>query len=84
MQNGNFSDEAIDQTKEMLKNQVLQSEDNPGAVMEKMYTQQLVGSTLTTAEFEQKINEVTKEEIIKIANQVYLKATFFLTGEENK
>ena len=84
MQNGNFSDEAIDQTKEMLKNQVLQSEDNPGAVMEKMYTHQLVGSTLTTAEFEQKINEVTKEEIIKIANQVYLKATFFLTGEENK
>lgn len=84
MQNGNFSGEAIDQTKEMLKNQVLQSEDNPGAVMEKMYTQQLVGSTLTTAEFEQKINEVTKEEIIKIANQVYLKATFFLTGEENK
>lgn len=84
MQNGNFSDEAIDQTKEMLKNQILQSEDNPGAVMEKMYTHQLVGSTLTTAEFEQKINEVTKEEIIKIANQVYLKATFFLTGEENK
>lgn len=82
MQAGNFTDEAISQTKEMLKNQLFQSEDNPGAVIERLYALQLAkGNILSIDEWVARIEEVTKEDIIEVANQVTLKATFFLTAE---
>lgn len=82
MQAGNFTEEAVSQTKEMLKNQLFQSEDNPGSVIERIYALQLTkGKILTIDEWVKRIEKVTKEEIIEVANQVKLKATFFLTAE---
>ena len=82
MQAGNFTEEAVSQTKEMLKNQLFQSEDNPGSVIERVYALQLTkGKILTIDEWVKRIEKVTKEEIIEVANQVKLKATFFLTAE---
>lgn len=82
MQAGNFTDESISQTKEMLKNQLFQSEDNAGAVIERIYALQLAkGNVLSIDEWVARIEKVTKEDIIEVANQVKLKATFFLTAE---
>lgn len=82
MQTGNFTDESISQTKEMLKNQLFQSEDNPGSVIERIYALQLAkGDVLSIEEWVTRIEKVTKEDIIEVANQVKLKATFFLTVE---
>ena len=82
MQAGNFTEEAVSQTKEMLKNQLFQSEDDPGSVIERVYALQLTkGKMLTIDEWVKRIEKVTKEEIIEVANQVKLKATFFLTAE---
>lgn len=82
MQAGNFTDESISQTKEMLKNQLFQSEDNPGSVIERIYALQLAkGDVLSIEEWVTRIEKVTKEDIIEVANQVKLKATFFLTVE---
>ena len=81
MQEGNFSEEAMNQTKEMLKNQILQSEDNSGALIERMYIYDVVDKKLSVEEWQNAVDAVKKEEIIAVANQVHLKATFFLTGE---
>ncbi|MCA9765276.1 MAG: insulinase family protein [Carnobacterium sp.] len=82
MQNGNFTEEDIHQTKQMLKNQLLQSEDNSSAVIERTYSNQLAkNSIMSIEEWMENIEKVTKEEIIEIANLVHLKATFFLSEE---
>ncbi len=82
MQAGNFTDESISQTKEMLKNQLFQSEDNPGSVIERIYALELAkGKILSIDEWVARIEKVTKEDIIEVANKVKLKATFFLTAE---
>ncbi|MGX7419678.1 EF-P 5-aminopentanol modification-associated protein YfmF [Carnobacterium gallinarum] len=81
VQIGNFEEEAINQTKEMLKNQILQSEDNAPAFIERLYIYDIVGKNLSVDEWQAQVDAVTKEEIIAVANKIQLKATFFLTGE---
>ncbi|WP_034550837.1 EF-P 5-aminopentanol modification-associated protein YfmF [Carnobacterium funditum] len=82
MQTGNFTKEDIHQTKQMLKNQLLQSEDNSSAVIERTYSNQLAkNEIISIKKWMANIEAVTKEEIIEIANQVKLKATFFLSEE---
>ncbi len=82
MQIGNFTEEDMDQTKQMLKNQLLQSEDNSGAVIERTYSNQLAkNEVIRIEEWMKRIEAVTKEEIIEVANRVKLKATFFLSEE---
>ncbi|ALV22965.1 EF-P 5-aminopentanol modification-associated protein YfmF [Carnobacterium antarcticum] len=84
MQAGNFTDEALNQTKEMLKNQLLQSEDHSGAIIERMYANQMaIGKVINLEEWIADIEAVTTEQVIEVANQVKLKATFFLSGEVN-
>lgn len=81
MQEGNFSQEDFQQTKSMLKNSVIQSEDNPGSVIERTYANQLaLGKVIDIEEWISGLEQVTKEEVMSIAKQVQLKATFFLTG----
>lgn len=81
VQAGNFDEEAVNQTKEMLKNQVLQSEDNASAFIERLYIYDTIGKSISVEEWQKKVDAVTKDEIIAVANKVHLKATFFLTGE---
>ncbi|MGB3160788.1 MAG: pitrilysin family protein [Carnobacterium sp.] len=82
MQAGNFTEEDIHQTKQMLKNQLLQSEDNSSAIIERTYSNKLVSNkTKSIEEWIRNIEKVTKEEIIEIAKLVTLKATFFLSEE---
>lgn len=82
LQNGQFSEADLNQTKEMLKNQLLQSEDNPGAVIERIYASQLAaGKIISIDESLAKIEAVTKEQVQQVAGRIKLKATFFLTKE---
>lgn len=81
MQKGHFSEEAFEQTKSMLKNSVMQSEDNPNAVIERIYANQLaLGKVIDTEEWIAHIDAVTKEDVINIAQKIQPKAAFFLTG----
>lgn len=81
MQHGHFSDEDFLQTKSMLKNSITQSEDNPGAVIERTYANQLaLGKVIDIDNWIEKIEQVTKEDVVRIAQAIQPKATFFLTG----
>lgn len=81
IQQGHFSDEVFEQTKSMLKNSITQSEDNPGAVIERTYANQLaLGKVIAVKEWIERIEQVTKEDVIRIAQDIQPKATFFLTG----
>lgn len=78
---GDFSDETIHQTKEMIKNSLRQSEDSPNQLMRSAYTRLLVDSDLTIDEWIEKIEAVTKDQVIEAAKRLTLKTIFLLKGE---
>lgn len=78
---GDFEDETILQTKAMLKNSLRQSEDSPGQLISNAYSRQLVGSDITIDEWIEKIEAVTREEIIAISKRIELRTVFLLRGE---
>lgn len=83
MKEGTFSDEALNQTKAMIKNGLLQSEDNSNSIIERQFALNLVGEDLTIEEWGQKIDDVTKENVKEVAQSIDLRATFLLKGEDS-
>ena len=82
VQQGDFDEETLVQTKEMIKNGLLQSQDSAGGTIERSYAQHLIDNHLTIDEWCERIDAVTKEDVIKVARAVNLKATFLLKGED--
>lgn len=81
---GQITDEELQQTKAMLKNHYLLSLDNPSAVLENAFMAALLPqSQLTTEEWLARVDQVTKEEVMRVAAQVELQAIFFLEGGTN-
>lgn len=78
---GNFSDESVEQTKEMLKNGLRQSEDSPGQLINSAYSRKLVGSEITIDQWIEKIDNVTREDIRAVAEKIVLRTIFLLKGE---
>src|SRR5690606_27625062 len=73
LQKGNFSQEDFEQTKSMLKNNITQSEDNPGSIIERVYANHLaLGEVIDIQDWISNIDQVTKEEVIAVAEQVQL------------
>ena len=80
---GDFSQQALLQTKAMIQNHLLLSLDNAQALteMEYLYTW-LPNTRKTPEEYIEKVMQVTKEEVQEIAKKLRLQAVFFLEGSE--
>ncbi|WP_080146094.1 EF-P 5-aminopentanol modification-associated protein YfmF [Marinilactibacillus piezotolerans] len=79
---GKFSDDALNQTKALLKNDFYQSEDSASSQIERRYVSKLAG--LPELELEKwiaDIDAVTKEEVAATANHIFYKAKFLLAGK---
>lgn len=81
IQAGDFSDEVLRQTKEQLKNGLRQSEDSPSRVINGAYTRKLVETDLDIDQWIQKIDGVSRDEVIQVAKNIELKTIFLLKGE---
>lgn len=78
---GKISEEELQQTKAMLKNQYLLSLDNAGAVLESAYMALLLPDTyLEPEEWIRRMEAVTVHDIQEVAKQVKMQAVFFLEG----
>lgn len=84
MQNGNFTDNEIAQTKAVIKNQILETIDTPRGQVEILYNNEF-GSIDRKAieDIISNIENVTKEDIINVAKQIQLDTIYFLTGKED-
>ncbi|MGX6978861.1 EF-P 5-aminopentanol modification-associated protein YfmF [Vagococcus elongatus] len=78
---GQVSDEVMLQTKAMLKNHYLLSQDNPNAILESEYLKlKFPQSALTDAQWLGKLESVTLEEVQQVAKNVRLQAIYFMEG----
>lgn len=82
MRNGEFSEEEIAQTKAVMKNQILETLDTSRGLIEMMYHNALANVSIPVEEWLEKLEAVTKEEIIAIGKKVQLDTIYFLKGKE--
>ena len=82
MQQGDFTEDEIQQTKAVVKNQLLETIDVPRGLIEILYHNVIAKTTITLDEWLEKTETITKEEIVDVAKQIQLDTIYFLTGTE--
>ena len=84
VKSGDFTDVELAQTKLIIKNSLGSVGDSLGAVESWYMTGILDGLIVTPEEDAAAIDEITREEIIAIANKAKLTTVFFLKGGEKE
>lgn len=80
MQRGDFTESDVQETKDMIANQLLETMDHPQGIVELLY-QQVLGNKKRSPElFIQSIRKVTKEEVVQIANKIEEDTVYLLTN----
>lgn len=82
MQNGDFTDEEIVQTKSVIKNQILETIDTPRGLVELLYHEIIANYNRPVGEWLTGIERVTKDAIVNVANNIQLDTIYFLHGTE--
>ncbi|TCP30270.1 putative Zn-dependent peptidase [Scopulibacillus darangshiensis] len=84
VQKGDFSEHEIDQTKALLKNAILESLDSPFSLIDLLYQDVLSGETHPVETWLRQIDGVTRDDIVRVAEQTSLDTIYFLQGEEGR
>ncbi len=79
MNAGDFSDEELEQTKAVIKNQLLETIDKSRGMVEILYHNVVSKAVFSLDEWISKMDAVTKEDIIKVASKIELDTIYFLT-----
>lgn len=82
MKNGEITDAEIDQTKAVIRNQLLETVDTPRGVVEIFYHNVVSAKAQKLDTWIEGIEAVTKDEIVQVAQKVELDTIYFLTGLE--
>lgn len=85
MKQGDFTEAEVEQTKAMIKNQILETSDVARGLVELSYHQVVSGKNRTLSDWIELVDSVSKEDVIQAAKKIKLDTIYFLTGkEENK
>lgn len=78
MQEGNFTQEDIDNSKKLITESIISISSEQDSEITYYYGQELSESFVSIDEYINKINNVTKDEIVKLANKVFVNTVYFL------
>ncbi|WP_067730130.1 EF-P 5-aminopentanol modification-associated protein YfmF [Oceanobacillus damuensis] len=81
MKNGEFSEEDLSETKDLIVNQFKETMDHPQGLIEMMYQQVVGNKTLTPEQLIEGIRKVTKNEVIQVAAEIEEDTVYLLTSE---
>jgi len=82
MKDGEFTDEELQETKDLTVNQFLETLDNQQGVVEVLYHQVISGSDRTPEDLIEEVKKVTKEDVLRVAESIHLDTVYFLTKQE--
>lgn len=82
MQKGDFTEEELQQTKAVVKNQLLETIDVARGMIEILYHNVIANDTITLDEWLEKTETITKDEVVAVAKKIELDTIYFLTGTE--
>ena len=78
IQEGNFTQEDIDNSKKLITESIISISSEQDSEITYYYGQELSESFVSIDEYINKINNVTKDEIVKLANNVFVNTVYFL------
>ena len=78
MKNGNFSDEDLLNCKKIIADSIKAIEDEQDTGIIYSFSQELSERRLTPEEYIKRIDKISKEDILKIANKVTINTIYFL------
>lgn len=79
---GDFTEEHLNETKEMTINQLKETMDHPQGIIELNYQRVIAKSEVTPELLIDKIRTVTKEEVISVAKKINQEIVYLLTSRE--
>lgn len=82
MQQGDFTEEELQQTKAVVKNQLLETIDVARGIIEILYHNVITNKNITLDEWLEKTDTITMEEVVAVAKKIQLDTIYFLTGTE--
>lgn len=82
MKNGDFTDEEMAQTKAVIRNQLLETLDTPHGLVEVLYHNVVSTRKRPIDEWMAGTDQVTREDVVRVADKVELDTVYFLTGME--
>nr|WP_028399045.1 pitrilysin family protein [Ectobacillus panaciterrae] len=82
MQNGDFTDDELNQTKAVINNQILETIDTPRGLVEMLYHNVIAGYERPLEGWEKEIDSVTKEQVVAVAKKIELDTVYLLQGLE--
>lgn len=81
LKTGRFSSQILRKTKSMILSGSRLAEDSPKGLIEQAYNRQLFPeATHSAQDFQNRLEEVSKQEIVKLAHQLKLQALYFMEG----
>jgi len=82
MKNGDFSLDELEETKDLVINQLLETIDNPRGIVELLYQQVLAGKRITPEVLIQNIKKVTKDDVVRVAKNIKTDTIYLLTNKD--
>ncbi|MDQ1003697.1 putative Zn-dependent peptidase [Neobacillus niacini] len=82
MKKGDFSDQELNQTKAVIRNQILETIDTSRGLTEILYHNVVACKDIKLEQWINDMEKTTKEEIVAVANKIELDTIYFLTGTE--
>jgi predicted Zn-dependent peptidase len=80
MKSGDFTDQEFEQTKAVIRNQLLETIDTAYGLVEIVYHNVIAQKNRSFDEYLQGIEQVSKEDVVKVAEKVELDTIYFLKG----
>lgn len=82
LKRGHFTDEELEQTKNMLKNSILLAQDRQNTLIERAYMSSVLGKKFLSLEAWLKaLENVSKADLIEAAQQLKLQVIYFMEGK---
>ena len=81
MKNGDFTEDEISSTKELIVNQLLETLDHPLGIIEMLYQQVVANHTLSPDDLIANIKKVSRQNILDIAQLIEEDTTYLLTNK---
>ncbi len=82
MKEADFTEEELEQTKQMYINELLETGDNVQGLIELHYNNVLRGKDLTLENWIEQIKQTTKQEVVTAINKIKLDTIYFLSKGE--
>ena len=78
MENGKFNDEDIQNAKNLIISTIENIPEEQDTEISYYFGQELANTNITTEEYKEKIEKVTKEQIVEVAKNVKMNTIYFL------